>query len=186
MPSDTTWINNDNIALSGQHDYGAVHDKWKLHYKKGGKFIIRPFRYLCHQQIPSKIFWKSVIWDGQEWSRTNIYSKRDMKLFIAVLTLLQKIVFLWTIYLHVRSFISIQHVAVYLNVSRWCLNHWKAALRLNYTQCTTFQFLLAGKSVLVHHKKRYINSLLESNIHWMKNYIKHLETEVKIQISLMA
>jgi hypothetical protein len=27
MPSDTTWINNDNIAVSVQHDYGAVHGK---------------------------------------------------------------------------------------------------------------------------------------------------------------
>jgi hypothetical protein len=49
--------------------------------RKKNNGIIPPFRYLCHQQIPSKIFWKSVIWKWQERSRTNMYSKTDKKFF---------------------------------------------------------------------------------------------------------
>ena len=131
MSSDRTWKNNDNIVVSGQHDYGAVDSKWKWHLKKGkNKLYNNPFCYLCRQQIPSKIFWKSVIWNGQEWSRTCMYSKMDMKFFLAVLTVQQKILFPWAIYLNVRSFIFIQNVAKYFNVSRWCLNHWKDSSKL--------------------------------------------------------
>lgn len=147
---------------------------------------IPPFLYLCHQQIPLKIFWKSVIWNGQEWSRTSMYSKTDMTFFLAVLTIQQKLFSPWTIYFHVRSFISIQHVAEYFNISRWCLNHWKAVLRLNYILCTTFQFLLTGKSILVHHKKRILIPFWKVIYTECKNYIKHIETEVKIQISLIV
>jgi hypothetical protein len=71
------------------------------------------------------------------------------------------------------------------------LNHWKAVLLFNYILCTTFQFLLARKSVLVHHKTRYtsINYLVLIPF-WKvidvecKNNTKRIETAVKMQFFL--